>query len=398
MTEPTPEHSMSDTTTNEIDINAVDQTGVIETPLLPEVPTVPASALFGEDSIGKALAEETRKIGGNQLKRTDDLQRDPTSGKFLPKEGKTTAPAKHKAASVKPPGTTASTPAAPPPPKPAAPAAPAQPATPPAPANIKVGGNEDREDELKALLEPKPAPPAPPPAQPAAPATPQGPSPEEIKTLEAEWVSKNAPNIPIAVDEATVEQIVLGGKDGAKALQTLLQTALARGVLSARQSMFEDLNPVLDQIHSVIAPVQQQFHQMERVAAQHEFFSTYPEFGGNDQDKQLAQDVAEVLIAKHGDWVAKVDRKTFLAEVARQTDRIKEAEFRRWFPNFQGTWKDYQQQQKAAAAAPASAVPAPTPAPPKVRPMGSNSPAPVPSGGDMSKEAQKSIAASLAWG
>ena len=380
--------------TTEIDINAVEQTGVIGTPDVGELNTVPASALFGEGAVEKSIEDETRKIGGNQPKR------DETTGKFLPKTSAKTSAKPASPAPAKPASPAKqSTPAAP-----VKPVASAKPATPEVPPKIKVGGKEYTEDELAALLAPKPAQ-----AQQLPPAVPQPqePTAEQIAGLEKEWIEQNAAEITTAtVSEALLDTIVLGGKEGAKALETLLKQVAAHGVLLARKSMFGDLNPVLDELRQAVVPVQQQFVQMERVAAQHEFFATYPEFSESDQDKAFVQEVAETLMTKYPEWTAKLPagpagRKAFLAEVARQADMIKQSEFKRWFPSHPGTWKDHQREQKAAAQQQSVATPAVAPAAPttpRVRPPGANAPSPSPSLGSSEKDFQRSVAAALANG
>jgi hypothetical protein len=364
--------------------------------------TVPASKVIGLDpgeTVKGALKAADDRMKAQQPKRTVDIPRDEV-GRFTKPAAKPAAPA--------------AKPAEPKPAEPATPAAPtAKPAEPEPPKKIKIGGKEYTPEELEKLLEPKPAAPAAPapkapePAKETAAPKADAPSPEQIAEAESRFVNDVAARMPVTVADTQLEGILVGGKEGAEALTKLLQSTTARAILEARKSIFEDLNPHLAQIHERIQPILQESEALQVTATEQLFLSKYPEYQDFLDDARL---VAKTLVQQYPKEVQAMSREQFVAEVERQLDRIKQAEFQRWKqPTFTGTWKDWHKASKAAPATPTPAAPeapaatppaTPTPAAapaapakPTVRPPAANSPGTLVGGKTL--DWQKSTARSL---
>ncbi len=359
-----------------------------------DIPAVSAKDALGlDESPSETLKRESEKALRNVPEDKVASKRSP-DGKF---KGKETAPAKtaKKDSAVTPP--------------PAAPAA--KPAAPEAPQKVKIGDKEYSISELeKALIERQQAPQrqqeAP---KPAAPETSQKqPTPEEISAMEMQFVqdfSKTVGDIP--VNEEQLEKILIGGKEGVSALVDLLKTTSARATLEARKSIYAELNPHVQTIVSQLTPLVENNTQIERYTVENMFTAQFPEYQG--ELLGTAKMVAEELVKQYPQITSQYTREQFIAEVDRQSSRIIGEEFKRWNPNFQGSWKDYSKMQKAAAPAAipapvAAPVPAKTSAPvarpsaptsqkPSVKPPASNSPHNMTGGA--TKEWGKSVAGSL---
>ena len=265
--------------------------------------------------------------------------------------------------------------------------------TPPADEKVKIGDKDYTKAELEQLLAervarqaaeaaaPKPtAKPAP--ASPASPEPPKAPTPEEVAKLEGKWRAQFVENeklsFPLTGDD--VETILSGGEDSAKLLSQKLTDVCATAVLLARKSVFADLNPTFEKLTRDIAPLMTSNGEIERVAAEQQFVSLYPDFKAH---MDTARQVGEALLERFPAECAALTREQLLAEVAAQTDRILQAEYKRWNPAATGTWRDMLKAAPAAPAAPAVSAPA------------SNAPAASPSGG-LGKDWHKSTAQSLA--
>ena len=358
-----------------------------------EAPTISAKDALGLESSPRELLKSEQEKVDKQVPQ-DKAPRD-DAGRFTKPGKKPAAPAK---------------PAQPAAPKPAeAPAAPAQPAAakpaePPAqPAKIKIGDKEYTADEIAGILaQQKQAPSAQPPAQPA-PQPPKEQTPEEIAALEDQFINQFAATLADAnLSEEGLESILVGGKQGVAALQNLLKGTAARAVLEARKSIYSELNPTLQNLARNISPLVENNQQLERHATEAAFVTAFPEYSG--EHLNTARYVAEQLIAQFPQQVSQMTREQFLNEVNRQSDRIIGDEFKRWYPSYQGTWRDWAKTQKAPgvpAAAPAAAPmaapnkPAPAPAStpkPSVRPPAANSPGATTGA---PKDWQKGVAGSL---
>lgn len=261
-------------------------------------------------------------------------------------------------------------------PKPAEPTKPVEepapvPEPPKAPEKIKVGDKEYTPHELEQLLAPKPAEEKPKEEPPA----PKEPTPEEIAQREADYLQKVSTGLNMAsvLSPEDVETLLIGGQEALPVVDKLVKQTVAHAVLQARKSIYEELNPVLGQLTQQVAPMVQQTEQLERFTTQQLFNTRHPEFGEAGQ-LDLAAQVAEEMSRRYPDQVRRMSREQFVDEVARQTDELVQADFQRWYPGTQGTWKDHVRSQKQAPTG-AGATPPKTPPPPPVVPVAEPQPA-----------------------
>jgi hypothetical protein len=359
-------------------------------------PSISAKDALGlDESPRESLKRENDKVSAQVPKETmprDDTGRFVKPGKKSGEAVKPTTPPE-----VKPPGATA----------PAKPAEPSKPAEPAAPAKIKIGDKEYSVEELTALLNQKqqPARPEAAPAPQAAPPAVKSQTPEEIATLENEFIAQLSAGIPdVQLTEEALEKILVGGKEGIATLNGLLKGVAARSILEARKSIYAELNPVVSQLSQQVSPLIQNNQQLERHATEMAFVTRFPEYSG--ENLGTARYVAEQLVEKYPQAVAQMDREQFLEEVNRQADKIIAEDFKRWHSSFNGTWKDWSKSQSAPpTTAPAPTTAAPTlppaatipakPAAPKptAKPPSSNSPGNVTGA---PKDWQRGVAGSLA--
>ena len=229
------------------------------------------------------------------------------------------------------------------------------------PQKVKIGEKEYSISELeKALNERQAASNRQPEPQRQAPAPePQKqPSPEEIAAMEMQFVqdfSKSVGDIPVNEDQ--LEKILIGGKEGVAALVDLLKHTSARATLEARKSIYAELNPHVQTIVGQLTPLVENNAQLERYTVENMFTTQHPEYQG--ELLGTAKMVAEELVRQYPQITSQYTREQFIAEVDRQSSRIIGEEFKRWNPNFQGTWKDYAKMQKANQSMPAAVPPTP---------------------------------------
>lgn len=375
----------------------------LETPPVAPV-RVPATSLMDlneGETPASVIDGETAKIK-DRAKLTNLPPRD-DRGRFKTPEEKAAEKAENERKKAAPaaPATPAAKPAAVPDPVKAAEAAKA--ATPPADDKITIGGKAYTKAELEAALAAKEKPaPTPAPAAPAAKpdGAPAGPTPEQIREANARFVADISEKIDFDIPEAQLETILVGGKEGAAALKGLLKQVAAHAVLSTRAQVAEELNPHLANIYGRLDPLVSGSVELEKVATEQAFVAQYPDLA--EAGLEDARWVAEQLVEKYPEQVRQMSRADFIAEVARQTDQLKETEFKRWNPKFQGTWRDWFKAQKEPPPAPAAIpTPAPTPAPapeppkPAVRPKPPAANPPSSGGGFRSPDWQKATASSL---
>jgi hypothetical protein len=216
---------------------------------------------------------------------------------------------------------------------------------------IKVGGKEFTKAELEKALADRAAAPAPAaPAPTAVVPAPKPPTPEEIATQEAAWCEKFVTDekLSVPISEKEMETILAGDKDGVTLLQSKLNNVVAKAVMLARKSIYNELNPVIGSLQSNLSPVLQNAQQVEAAAAEHQFFTAYPDFKVH---AETVRRVGTALFERFPQELAKMTREQILAEVAAQSDRIIQAECERYNPG-----KNWRQLQAAPAADPAKAA------------------------------------------
>ena len=340
----------------ELDVSTTIQTGVpsTEAPETPstEIPEAPPVVTETRQAINSEM-ERIRKR--NPVTMPQLPQKDPTTGRFV----KPGAPAP---AAAKPQQAAPSKPA-----KPAAPAAAGaktQPAaaTKPvatAPTRIKVGGKEYSEQELQKLIE-KGNQPAPAPQQPPQPAAAPARSPEEDsrKTAQEEqaFIQEHSTRFQPPLSEAEFETMLVGGKEGFAAFQKLIQTLGARSMLESRRTIYDDLTPVLAQIHETVQPLIQQHQLLEEHTTRALFTSRHPDFA---PDVQQAESLARAYTAKYPNEVASMGREKFVDFIASVLDQQLQADYLKWNPNATNTWRDY----RKSLAEPAQQAPQIPPVP-----------------------------------
>jgi len=208
--------------------------------------------------------------------------------------------------------------------KPAAPA-PAAPAPPaPAPvAKIKVGDKEYTPEELAAKIAKADAPPTAPippaaPATPAAPAAPDTTAEAAAKQKHLDYLTELTNGIKleddgIILNEEEWDKILSGGPDGVTAVKALLSRQSAATELRTRKWLEENLNPILDNLHKSLSPIQQAQQQMQSDQWKNGFEAANPDLKGRDQ---LREATREALVKHYPQDVAKMTQEQFDTEVA----------------------------------------------------------------------------------
>lgn len=269
---------------------------------------------------------------------------------------------------------------------PVAPASAPEPVAPAAPSKVKIGDKEYTPEELaahlKELSDLKAAPPPPPQAQPApepdpdpepqVAATPP-PTPEEIAKREAEWIANTSQQLDAPMTEQEVDTLLAGGEPAVKLMRSLRQRDMATSILQARKGIADALNPVIENIFKSLEPVLSQHETLQRYTVEQQFVHKHKDFAPH---VDLARQVGEYLTKQYPDRVGKMSTEQFIDEVARQTDGILTAQWKRFNPSG-GTWRDA---NKPATPTPVVAAPAPAPAPtapptpPPAKPLVGNPP------------------------
>ncbi len=200
-----------------------------------------------------------------------------------------------------------------------APAATATPAPAAAPAKIKIGDKEYTEEELKKRLEtpaaPAPAAPAKPTTEPKKEPTAEEKAAETAKTekIESEWIAGAAQALkPSAVDEATMEKILTGGKDAVEAFDRIRREDMARTVLAVRKDLGELYKPMFDAVHQM----QQSQMTQEDQRMWGAFTTAHPALA---QHETLVKQHAAALVEADPESVSKMNETEFNSKVAEMT-------------------------------------------------------------------------------
>ena len=321
----------------ELDVSTTIQTGLPtadapETPAaqIPEAPPVVTETR-------RAINSEMERIRKRNPVTMPQLpQKDPATGRFV-------KPGAAAPAVAKPPQAVPAKPAAPAAagakPQPSAAAKPAAAAA--APTRIKVGGKEYSEQELQKLIEKGAQPSQPAPQQPPQPATPpRAPEEDSRKTAQEEqtFIQEHSARFQPPLSEAEFETMLVGGKEGFAAFQKLIQTLGARSMLESRRTIYDDLTPVLAQIHETVQPLIQQHQLLEEHTTRALFTSRHPDFA---PDVQQAESLARAYTAKYPNEVASMGREKFVDFIASVLDQQLQADYLKWNPNATNTWRDY---------------------------------------------------------
>jgi hypothetical protein len=278
------------------------------------------------------------------------------------------------------------------------------PSGPPPADDIEIDGKKYTREQLATILKAQEAPQLKP--EPKAPPAP--PSPEEIERQKKEIAEREAAFVKelsaaitdrVAIKPEELETILAGGEDALKALGDYNARIVAQSVLLARKGIFEQLSPHIQRLNNVVS----QQEQLDRVATEQAFLTTYPEYA---EHIELTRNVAEELARQYPNEVARMSGKQFMAEVDRQTNAILQQQYKAWNPTATNTWKDAVKARKAPAqtpvtpppaasgpAAAASGAPGVSGAPP-IKPPTANSPSAVAPSGAL-PDFHKNVAATL---
>lgn len=226
---------------------------------------------------------------------------------------------------------------------------------------------------------------------------------------EAAAIQEISSSVPLAdADESTIEAILAGGQEAVTAFNNMRRQDAAHAVLEARKWVADNFNPIIQSMHQAIQPLVHQQGEVERYQAQVEFLEQYPDYKPHVEQ---ARQVAEQLMQRYPDQVQQMDRQTFFAEVARQTDGILQTQYAQW--GGQGNWRQglngaaSQQPQQPAVQKPQTPIPpqqtaqaqqqpavvAPLPGSSQPQPLTGNMPSS--GGGPVNKPWQHSVANSL---
>ncbi len=168
----------------------------------------------------------------------------------------------------------------------------AAPATAVEPKKIKIGDKEYTEDELKKRLEEPAKPAAVPaakvePAKPAAPAAKAEPTAaerqaeaEKTAKMESEWITGASKTLaPSAVDEATMEKILTGGRDAVAEFDRIRREDMARTVLAVRK----DLDSLYKPFFEAVTRLESHHSTTEDQRAWADFTTAHPELAAYEQ-------------------------------------------------------------------------------------------------------------------
>jgi hypothetical protein len=259
------------------------------------------------------------------------------------------------------------------------------PETPPAApveAKIKLGDKEYTPAELKARmdeLEEKAKTPAAPAAKKEDPAAPAK-KPEEIaaerkanemKFIEDEAKAFKPEDYGIALDEATMDTILAGGKESVEAFKTMLAKIAIAADLRSRKWAEEQLNPVLDQFEQRLSPLAAKHKEIESYKAEQRFFEKHP-------DLQPLQDrvriVRQTIIDNYSRSKAAVEKgvgtaqdQHYVQTFEKMDDAALDTETAEHVRELAKAFGGIPPVAAAAPVVPAPVIPA-APAPPKPRP------------------------------
>lgn len=191
------------------------------------------------------------------------------------------------------------------------------------PKKIKVGDKEYTEEELKKRLEQPAAPAAAAPkTEPAKPAPVAKKEPtdaekqaesEKTQKIESEWIAGAAKTLaPAPVDEATIEKILTGGKEGVAEFDRIRREDMARTVLAVRK----DLDQLYRPFFEAVTHLQSQNAASEDQRVWTEFTTTHPELANYEQ---VVKQHAAALVEADPAGVQAMSQADFNAKVAELT-------------------------------------------------------------------------------
>lgn len=328
--------------------------------------TIPTTAAKPTVSAAKALGlpeAPSKTIKDDTAKYRKDHKLDPIPGKKT-EEKKETSPASR-----------TGEPASPIPPKKeekaakpeAAPAKPAAEAKPSPEVETLQKQIKTLTDQIAAITAPKPEAPKPVAAV----------DPEAQKRAEAEirqgrlaFVETTAKSLEIpALTEAEMDEILEGGKPAVAKFEEIRRRDLAYAIMTTREGIYNELNPVLEQTFQriqALQPALDEHMNWQRVRVEESFKTVYPYMVPH---MALAKQVAASLMKQFPEQVSKLSQEDFFKELERQTIEVGKT---------LGVNISREQAAAIAAAPAAPEAPKPAVAAPVVPPVASPAPVVVP--------------------
>ena len=185
---------------------------------------------------------------------------------------------------------------------------------------ILVGGKEYTREELEAELKKARTPPV----EVAKVVPAKEPTPEEkaaqaaeTKRKEDDWISTTAKLLDAPIDEALLDKILAGGKEGVAAFQELRRRDMAAAILFTRKRIHQDFEPVIRDLLDKQEPLQKFVSDAETERVVTEFTKTYPHLADR---MDVVDSCAQVLLDQLGDKARAMPRDTFFKETAKLAD------------------------------------------------------------------------------
>lgn len=170
----------------------------------------------------------------------------------------------------------------------------------------------------------------------------------------------------MTVTPELMEEIMVGGAEGAAKLEQVLRQNAAASELASRKSILNDIAPAYDAITKQVQTLIQAQQRATQEQVEVRFFSA-PERTDYRQHADLCRKAAEHLAREFPNEVSNMSEEEFFSEITKQVDYNLTRQAQALFGQGVTDWRQLRQQfaQPAAAPAPATApasVPAPAPA------------------------------------
>jgi len=243
---------------------------------------------------------------------------------------------------------------------------------------------EAMQSQIKQLTAPKPT------AEPEKHIDPEAEkrAAAELKQKKEAWITGQLENLDVNITPEEHDAILEGGPEAVKKLIEMRKRDIATATLRARETIYEDLKPVLENIENQVRqfqPLYDDHQQLQRMRVEDSFKKAHPELAPR---MTLCRQVAQSLVQQYPNEISQMSEPQVFAEVARQTKMVLE----------QMGITDTPAPTPAPAAEVVPAAPAPAAAPvapkPTPKPPASMAPSGVPAASGL-PSFSKSVAASL---
>ena len=198
----------------------------------------------------------------------------------------------------------------------------------------------------------------------------------EYKKAEQSYIADAASKVDFSITPEEVEAINAGGEDAVAAMSTINKRAIATALLEARKSIYNEINPALQESNAALGMLLDHHVQIVQHQARAAFSNARPDLVPH---MSLAENVAQRLATgdqgkspAHAQWWKSATEQQKLDEVAKQTEYILNERAKSL------GYQDWKQVPAPAAAQPAITVAPPVPANiPEVKPATPVNRAPV---------------------